>query len=370
MDLQQLRGEINVIDKQLEELFKKRMGLCFDVAEYKIANGLPVFQSAREKEILARVRVDMPEELGSAAEVLFTTLMDISKCKQYQKFFADKTEIPCEPLDLSGKHIAAVPGTNGSYSHIACGQFLENGEPVFYEDFEEVFQAVENCSAEFGVLPIVNTTAGSVGRTYELLKEYDLKICATTKVKIAHCLAAKKGVSIDDIKVVYSHEQGLMQCSEFIKKHGFKAHKYSNTALAACYVRDAQEPFGAICSEKCAEEQGLEILQRGIADAAHNFTRFILVSKKTLWSEKADIVSVSLAVPHTSSALYRLLTKFSVAGLNLSMIESRPIANTDFDVMFYLDFEGSIASPDVAKLMNELQSELSYFKFLGNYAEV
>ncbi len=370
MELGELRNEIDSVDREIEKLFRKRMELCYEVAEYKIKNDLPVFQSGREKEIIKRVREDMPEELGGAAEVLFTTLMDISKCKQYQKFFADKSRIESQPLDLSGAHTVAVPGTNGSYSHIACGQFIPQAQPVFFEDFEEVFQAVENGSAEFGVLPIMNSTAGSVGQTYELLKKYDLKICASTKVKVSHCLAVKKGTRFEDIRSVYSHEQGLMQCAEFIKKHGFKTHKYSNTALAACFVKSSDEPYGAICSEQSAKEQGLEIVRRSIADANENYTRFILVSAKTLRSEKANVVSVSLALPHSKSALYRLLTKFSVAGLNLSMIESRPIANTDFDVVFYLDFQGNLDSPDVARLMSELKSELSYFKLLGNYEEI
>lgn len=370
MDLGVLRKEINDVDKQIEELFIKRMQLCFDVAEYKIENNLPVFQSGREKEILERVKSDMPDELKSSAEVLFTSIMDISKCKQYQKFFADRNSIECEPLVLSGAHTVAVPGTTGSYSHISCGKFFDDYSPLFYESFEEVFQAVEDGTAEFGVLPIANSTAGSVGQTYELLKKYDLKICASSKIKINHCLAAKEGTDINEIKTVYSHEQGLSQCSGFIKQMGFKANTYSNTALAAAYIKSSDEPFGAICSEQCAVELGLEIKRRNIADASENYTRFILVSRKTLVADNADIISVSLALPHISSALYRLLTKFSVAGLNLLMIESRPLANTDFDAVFYLDFEGSVNSPDVAKLLNELESELSYFKFLGNYIAI
>ncbi|MBQ9375984.1 MAG: bifunctional chorismate mutase/prephenate dehydratase, partial [Ruminococcus sp.] len=169
---------------------------------------------------------------------------------------------------------------------------------------------------------------------------------------------------------IYSHEQGIMQCSEFIKKHGFKTHTYSNTALAASFIKSSDRPLGAICSAYCADDMGLEILERGIANAQENYTKFMLISKKTLCPDNANIISVSLSLPHTASSLYRLLTKFSVAGLNLCMIESMPIANTDFDVIFYLDFEGSITSPDVIKLINELESELSYFKFLGNYAEV
>ncbi|MGN0594519.1 MAG: bifunctional chorismate mutase/prephenate dehydratase [Hominimerdicola sp.] len=370
MDLSELRLGINEIDKELLELFEKRMNLCFQVAEYKIENNLPVFQSAREKEILDRVSSQTSEELAGGARVFFQTLMDISKCKQYQKFFADKNEITYEKLDLTGERVVAIPGTSGSYSHIAAGQIFEGLSPVFYEEFSDVFKAVEEGKAEFGIVPIANSTAGTVSATYELLRKFDLKICGTTKVKVSHCLAARKGIGISDIKIVYSHEQALSQCSHFISDHSFKAHKYTNTATAACYVAQSDEPFGAICSEECAEEQGLEILCRDIANVTENYTKFILISKKILRSENANIISVCLALPHTSSALYRLLTKFSVAGLNLLMIESRPIANTDFDAFFYLDFVGAINSPEVAMLMNELESELSYFQFLGNYEEL
>lgn len=370
MELSELRKDINDIDSKIIKLFQKRMECSFGVAEYKIKNNMPVFQADREKEIIQRIKSCVPQELENSAEVFFTTLMDISKCKQYQKFFADSNQIEFQPLDLTGNPIVAVPGTVGSYSHIASTQFLKNGRPVFYENFEEVFHAVDNGEAEFGVLPFANSTTGSVVQTYHLMREHDFKICAETKVKVDHCLAAKQGVKLEDIKSIYSHEQGIMQCSRFIKEHGFKTHTYSNTSLAACYIKGSDKPLGAICSRVCADELGLEVLEQGIADAQENYTKFMLISKKTLCHAEANMISVSLALPHTSSSLYRLLTKFSVAGLNLCMIESMPIANTDFDVIFYLDFEGSITSPDVAKLINELNSELSYFKFLGNYSEI
>lgn len=370
MDLQELRNRIDDIDAEILKLFQKRMQCSFEVAKYKIANNMPVFQEGREREIIKDVRKSVPDELKNAAEVLFTSMMDISKCKQYQEFFDNCREIEFKPLDLSGHFDIAVPGTVGSYSHIACKQFAANANPKFYENFEEVFDAVQKGEAKYGVLPIANSTTGSVSQTYHLMREHDFKICAQTKVRADHCLAVRKGVKLEDVKIVYSHQQALMQCSNFVKKHGLKAHAYSNTSLAACFVKESDKPVAAICSQLCANELGLDILQAGIADAHENFTKFMLISKQTVCAENANVISVSLALPHISSALYRLLTKFSVAGLNLCMIESMPIANTDFDVIFYLDFEGSISSPDVVKLINELNSELSYFKFLGNYVEV
>ena len=370
MDLTQLRGQINEIDKELEDLFMKRMDVCLQVAEYKIENNMEVFQAEREKEIIKRVRDNADKGMENPAEVFFTTLMDISKSKQYQRFFVKNDSISCEPLDLNSFAKVAVPGTAGSYSEEAAKKMLPDSELMFFSDFEDVFRSVQDGQTDFGVLPIRNTTAGTVARTYELMRKYDFRICASTKVRVSHCLAARKGVSADEIKIVYSHEQAISQCSEFIKKNGLKAHHYANTALAAEYVSKSDEPYAAICSEFCAEDLGLEILSRDIANASANYTKFILISKDKLKVENADIITVSLALPHTQSALYRLLTKFSVAGLNLTMIESRPIANTDFDVVFYLDFEGDISDPAVSKLINELRSELSYFKFLGNYSEI
>ncbi|MBQ8965486.1 bifunctional chorismate mutase/prephenate dehydratase [Ruminococcus sp.] len=370
MDLKELRLEINEVDKQLQELFTKRMRLCYQVAEYKIANDLPVFHKDREREIIDRVTASAPDDLKGATRVYFQTMMDISKCMQYQQFFADAESIKYKPLELSGRHTVAVPGTNGSYNHIACSNLFDEFEPVFHEEFEDIFKAVAEGEAEYGILPIVNSTAGSVAQTYDLMKRYDFKICAGTKLRISHCLAVKKGVKMEDIKAVYSHEQGLQQCSDFINEHGFKTHRYANTSLAAKFIRESDEPYAAICSENAANEFGLDILEKNIQNATENYTKFILISRETLKSANANTISVCLALPHQSSSLYRLLTKFSVAGLNLSMIESMPIANTDFDVVFYLDFHGNIDSPEVAKLLSELEQELSYFKFLGNYEEV
>ena len=370
MQLEEIREKINDIDDRIAELFIERVGLCLDVSRYKIENSMPVFQSDREQFILDKMAEKFPDELKSSSQVLYQTIMDISKCRQYQEFFADRRTIEHFPLDLDKPCKVAVPGTNGSFSQIACSSLFSHGSIEFYDQFEQVFDAVEKGSVDFGVVPIANSTAGSVTATYELLKKYDLKICASKKLRICHCLAAKKGVSLSDIKIVYSHEQALMQCSQFLTKNGLKAHSHANTALAAEYVASCEKPFGAVCSAECAAQNGLEVLARDIANATENYTRFIVISKKTLCTDGANTISVSLSLPHTRSALYRLLTKFSVAGLNLTMIESRPIANTDFDVVFYLDFQGSINDPQVAMLINELSQDLGYFKFLGNYEDL
>lgn len=371
MDLNELRNQINDIDKDILELFIKRMGLCVNVAEYKIKNNLPVFQTDREKAIIDKVRGNSPEWLEESAELLFTTIMDISKSHQYQLVFdgSDKMEY-LDFKKVNNNPMVACPGTEGSYSHIASTRIFPDGKQIFFEDFEDVFDAVVKGDADFGIMPIQNSTAGSVHQAYNLLKKYNCHIAASTKVKVSHCLAVKKGTDISQVEKIFSHEQALAQCSEFIKEKGITTEKYSNTALAAEFVLESDKPYGAICSEECANRLGLEILFSEITNASDNYTRFILLSKNVYSSDDADIISVSLSLSHTKSSLYRLLTKFSVAGLNLTRIESRPVASKDFDVVFYLDFEGSLENPQVSKLVAELKSELSYFKFLGNYKEI
>ena len=367
MELEEIRKQINITDDRIAELFIERMKLCKEVSEYKIKNDLPVFQKDREEQVLQRMSDMFPKNMKESSQVLYQTIMDISKCFQYQQFFSDKNSIESEPVDLNVKCKAAVPGTEGSFSQMACKKLLPNGEITFFNGFEQVFEAVDNKSFDFGVVPIANSTAGSVTATYELLKKYDLKICAGTKLRISHCLAARKDTDPNDIQIVYSHEQALMQCSDYITRHGYKGHNYANTALAAQFIAQSDRPVAAICSRESALNNDLKIIADDIANAAENYTRFIVISKKTLCTEKADVISVSLSLPHEKSALYRLLTKFSVAGLNLTMIESRPLANTDFEAVFYLDFQGSIRDPKVAMLINQLEDELGYFKFLGNY---
>lgn len=370
MNLEELRKNIDEIDDELLKLFEKRMEITHNVAQYKIENGMNVFQSARENEIIEKVRSKAPNGLENSVETLFTTIMDIGKSKQFSEFFAGNCNIDYTEFKLSDNMKIACPGIEGSYSEQAAYQISKNAELKYYETFEDVFEAVGKGEMPYGIVPIQNSTAGSVSATYELLSKENLYIACSTKVKVNHCLACKKSTDLSEITKVFSHEQGLMQCSEFIKENNLFKRECPNTSLAALQVSKSNEPIACICSESCAKEHGLKILNTNIANANKNYTRFILVSNKLYSSKNANIVSVTLTIPHAHSALYRLLTKFSVCGLNLVRLENKPIASKDFDVQFYLDFEGSILNHDVPKLIAELKSDLSYFKFLGNFEEI
>ncbi|MEG0614376.1 MAG: prephenate dehydratase domain-containing protein [Oscillospiraceae bacterium] len=369
MDLKDLRDEIDDIDEKILALFAQRMGICRDVAAFKKANNLAIMQSGREQELISRVKKMSPEGLENGTAVLFTNIMDISKSLQQQEISAN--------FYLSGKKFSpeqaqkiGCQGVRGSYQEQACQKLFGGKKIEFFHTFEDVFKAVDSGFIDFGVLPIQNSTAGSVAETYDLMRKYNFFISARIEVEISHCLAAKNGVNSAEIKEVYSHEQALSQCSEFIAKNGFEKISYLNTAAAAELVKSSSKPIAAICSEKCAELYGLKILQKNIANVTPNSTRFICISKDFFFSEKADTVSISLAVPNVKGSLYRLLTKFSVNDLDLEHIESKPILDGSFDAIFYLDFKGNISEKKVGGILNELQNELTYFKFLGNYFDI
>ena len=369
MDLNDLRNDIDHIDEEILSLFVKRMVVCRDVALYKKENKLPVLQGNREEEVIRRIRKLSPEDLSDGSSVLFTNIMDISKSLQQQEIGADFPIIPEEFIPEDAR-IIGCQGVSGSYQEQACKKLFGDKPLTFFKSFDEVFKAVDNSEIDYGVLPIINSTAGGVSETYDLMKKYDFFINARVHVEISHCLAARPGVAFSEIQRVYSHEQALTQCSEFLIKSHLNSFPCLNTAMAAQQVKNSMDLIACICSEDCAKLYGLEILQNGIANVSPNYTRFICISKKFQIPKEPTTISVSLSIPNVKGSLYRLLTKFSVNALDLEHIESKPIANGSFDALFYLDFSGDIRQKQVSSLLNELKNELSTFKFLGNYGDL
>lgn len=370
MELDNYRKKIDDIDKEIVALFKDRIDIAESISEFKQKNDMPIFQSERENEVIDKISKNCPKDLKSSCEVLFENIMDISKCKQQQHIYKDSPEMKHYDFLTFANYRIGCQGIENSYSHSAALKLFSNCKPKFYSSFEDIFDAIERDTIDFGILPIQNSTVGSVYKTYELMKEHNFYINAEVNVKVDHCLAIKKDTDISLVYDVYSHEQALAQCSEFIQANKLHTIPYANTAMAAEKVHDSDVRIAAICSEKCANDLGLKIAYKNITNSCDNYTRFICISKKNYVSTNAHIVSVSLSLPHEPGALYRLLTKFSVIGLNLLRIESKPIASKDFGVIFYLDFEGSIKDPAVVQIINALSNEIPSFKYLGNYSEV
>lgn len=372
MDLSEIRLKIDEIDDKILDLFLERMKLATDVAKYKAEHGMVVFQGDREKFIIDSVKNNSPEELRKSAAFLFMNIMDISKVSQINAITPD-AEIP-HSSKVKERPSVAVQGIEGAYGHAAAKQMFQSGSISYYAAFHEVFEAVENGDVDYGVLPIENSTAGEVTANMELLEQHGVYICRTTRVECAHVLAAKKGVCEKDIRILFGHEQAIRQCAGYIgERPGLTVVPYHNNAAAAKMV--AENPsgeLGCICSAECAEMHGLEIVKKGIATDPNNCTRFICISKNAEVYEDADTAAVSLSIPNISGALYRLLTKFAVNGLSMSKIQSKPLpihVKRQFpdDYMFYIEFDGNINDPKIRKLLRNLEDELNYFKFHGNF---
>jgi len=372
--LQKIREDIDRIDSELIPLFVERMRCSEKVAEIKRAEGIAVLDREREKKVLEKVR-GKAEEFGDAASILYAAMMSISRARQHQMLDSGGTVREMESsaprkLDLKGKTILCQ-GTEGAYSHKAALQFMEqngSGNIGFKATWQDVFDSVDAGDADFGVLPVENSSAGSVYDVYSMILKYRLHIVGVVAVKISHCLASAGSGKI--MKVI-SHPQALAQCSLYISGKGFATEEFSNTAMAAKYVKEMNDPsLAAICSEDAAKEYGLKIIEKDVQDMSYNTTRFVLLSKGPILQEDANKIGLCFSLPHTSGSLYSILERFAINGLNLTKIESRPIPGSNFDYQFYLDFTGNIHDEGTLDLIRILSDELPEFSFLGNYKEV
>ena len=379
MELNELRNEINQIDEELLKLFLRRMDVAGQVADYKKAHDLPIYQPQREREILKKVADSAGPEMGGYARVLFSMLMELSKSNQNKR---NKKELElhrqiADAIENTPKLFPQAPmvacqGVEGANSQIACEKIFKNPFIMYFKTFESVFSAIEQGLCQYGILPIENSTAGSVKKVYDLMIRHNFSIVRTFRLKVDHNLLAKPGVSLLDIKEVYSHEQALNQCSAFLEKlPGVKIIAVENTAAAAQMVAQSdRRDIAAISSRSCAELYGLQNLAPSIQDKDNNRTRFICISRNLEIYPGADKTSIMMVLPHRPGALYRVLARLYALGINVTKLESRPIPNRDFEFMFYFDLDTSIYSEEFVQLMCELDDLCEEFKYLGSYSEV
>ena len=365
-----VRGEIDSIDSQLIPLLIERMKCSARVAEYKRKADMPVYDPIREKHILDNIR-SSDEEYGSSLSSIYTGIMAASKAKQYAMLDSRGEAIrqieKNAPREMPAKNVKIVcQGKEGAYSHKSARSFFPGNENIsFTESFSQVFQEVAGRKADYGILPVENSVAGSVAEVYNLLLKHRCFIVGANVVKINHCLAA---IGKTPVHTVMSHPQALRQCSDYISSHNLKEIEYSNTAAAAEMLKESGDPgLGVICSVEAAKSRGLTIIAENIQNAAHNATRFIVISKEAILPEKADKISLCFSLPHRTGSLYNILESFAFHGLNLTKIESVPIPERQFEYDFYLDFTGNIHDEKTLGLICALHDELSRFSFLGNY---
>lgn len=373
-DLSEIRADIDKIDKELIELFKKRMDCAKEVGLYKKATGTPILNISREQEILDSVE-EKGGEYGSHARLLFSNIMELSRALQHN-IVCSGNDLREEILNASSEMKTTeikvgYQGIKGANGHEATIRLFPNGNAVSYKTFSDVFDAVDKGEVSYGVLPVENSTAGSVSTVYDLILKHRFYIVGALDLPIDYCLGGLVQSEFADIEKVWSHPQTLSQCANYIAKHDFEATPYANTAFAARDVaKEKRLNVAAICSYKAAEEYGLKILDNHLQDNKDNKTRFIVISKKLYIPDNANKISLCFSLPHVTGSLYGLLCRFNSLGLNLTKIESRPRTDKEFEYLFYLDFSGNVHSNNVIDLISQLSEEMPEFSFLGNYCEL
>jgi len=379
MDLQDYRKQIDRVDEEILRLFTERMKICAKIAEYKMQNNLPVFDPARERAKLSDIYERAEEDMRTYTNVLFSLLFELSRLHQ-KKIIRPSTELmrqierAIEETDKSfPEHaVVACQGVEGAYSQLACEKLFAVPNIMYFSSFEGVFAAIDKGLCRYGVLPIENSTAGSVNKVYDLMMQNRFYIVRSVRLKVDHSLLAKPGASISGIKEIYSHAQAISQCAGFLSSlPGVKVIECENTAAAAKMVAESdRSDIAALSSRYCADLYGLVCLKSSVQDKGNNYTRFICISKDLEIYPGADKTSLMLSVPHKPGSLYRVLSRFYALGINLNKLESRPLPDRDFEFMFYFDLDTPVYSDALIQLIGQLESTCDDFRYLGSYSEV
>ncbi len=375
MDLQSLRKEIDAIDKELVELYEKRMEVSSEIADYKIANGKKVYDKERETQKLKAVKDMAHSDFNrTGIEELFSQIMSMSRKLQYQKLQDEGASlrlpfIPIQSLDKESSRVC-YQGAEGAYSEEATLQFFGEGVRAFHVGtFRDAFGALEDGSADYAVLPIENSTAGIVSEVYDLLTEYECYIVGEQIIDIRHCLLGVKGTEVKDIKTVFSHPQSLMQSARFLSEHSdIDQVSMKNNAFAAKKVaEDNDKTQAAIASRRAAVVYGLDVLEEGVNQAESNSTRFIVITTQKVYLQGSKKISLCLEIPHEAGALYHIMSHFIYNNLNMTKIQSRPIEDRNWEYRFFIDIDGSLEDSAVKNALRGLREEAKMMKILGNY---
>lgn len=375
LDLGEIRNKIDEVDAAIVEEFEKRMRLCKEVAQFKIDNGKNVLDKERELQKIEKVASLAKNDFNrQSVKELFTQIMAISRKLQYQILTENGMSAKIEFKEVEGvkrEDITVVyQGVPGAYSHQAMlNYFGKDTKNYHVSTFREAMEAVSQGKADYAVLPIENSTAGTVNDVYDLLFEFDNYIVATTDVIVKHALLGTNDAAMEDIEVVYSHPQGLMQCNRFLEEHReWQQVSQANTAASAKKVMEKNDKrYAAIASTIAAEIYGLKVLGENINRNSENTTRFIIVGKEKVYRKDASKVFLLFEISHTSGSLYNTLSHFIYNGINMTSIESRPIKEKKWEYRFYVELDGNLKDLSVINAINGLMEETSFVKIIGNY---
>ena len=379
MELTDYRGQLDKIDNELLKLFAERMDIAAEIAAWKKDNHMPVLELRREQEKLRTLEEQSPEELKEYTASLFSLIMELSRSRQNRLLHPTSPETEAieralteTPQLFPETAMVACQGVEGAYSGIACEKLFVRPAIFYFSTFDAVFAAIEKGLCRYGVIPVENSTAGTVNAVYDLMRRHDFRIVRSVRVKIDHNLLVKPGMKLDDIREIYSHPQAIAQCSEFLQNlKNVKVIPCENTAVAAKMAAESREPgIAALSSRACSKLYGLDILNSDVQDSGNNYTRFICISRNLEIYPGANRTSLMMVLPHEPGSLYRLLSRFNALGINLTKLESRPMPERSFEFMFYFDFDTSVYSPRFIQLMGELKDLSEEYEYLGSYSEV
>lgn len=376
--MEELRNKLDAIDDKMTTLYKERMAIVKKVALEKQAEKKNIDDPFREKNIINRVTKSVPDDIKVYTKHLFNTIFDTSKAYQAQ-FMEIQSNVSAKIRKLLSNGLKSFPtnatvacqGVEGSYSSLACEKLFKISDITYFKNFEGVFNSVDKGLCKYGILPIENSSVGSVNAVYDLMKKYNFYIVRSIKLPIHHRLLAKSNIDISQIKEIISHEQAINQCSEFFEKSNVKITICENTAVAAKIVSSSdRNDLACISSSYCSELYNLKSVSASVQNNDNNYTRFICIAKDLEIFKNSNKISIMVTIPHESGSLNKLLSKFTTLGLNLTKLESRPIANSDFEFLFYFDFEGDVTDLSVLNLLSDLENRPQQFNFLGSYYEI
>ena len=377
LTLKEIREKIDSIDDKLCKLYLDRIVEVIEVAKVKKNNSLNVEVSSREQEIIDRLCKEFGEDNRRDITFIYSVIMNYSKLKQREylgsKEFASniKNESVLSKSEFFLKPTVACQGVSGSYSHIASGEMFVEPKIKFFKNFKDVITAVSSGECDFGVLPMENSTAGSVYEVYDLLNDSGLYINLAYNLNISHCLLGIEGSKKEDIKKVYSHAQALYQCKNYLENIKAESFTSLNTAIAAETVLKLNDKSAAaIASKKASDIYGLTVLDENIQDNIHNQTRFIAISRKNIYSDEDNRISLIVNLEHKKNSLFNFMSIISSYGLNIYKIESRPKKNSDYEYDFYFDIEGKLSDKNILNLLNDMRAYCLKITFLGGYREI
>ncbi len=380
MELQELRSKIDEIDAQLTKLFEARMDVAAEIGAWKRENHMPVLDAARERDKLNAIAAESREDMQTYTQMLYSMIFELSRSHQ-----SDLTRTPSSlrkevEQAIEGTQrlfptspIIACQGTEGAYSQIAGTRMFKSPKIMYFKSFDSVFSAIESGFCQYGILPIENSSAGSVKKVYDLMLRHKFYVVRSCRLKIDHNLLAAPGVKKEDIREIFSHQQALDQCAGYLEQFGpdVKITRCENTAMAAeAVAKSGRRDIAAIASYDCASLYGLKCLESDIQDRGNNYTRFICISKKLEIYPGANRTTVMMTLPHRPGSLCRALSRFYSLGINITKLESRPLPERDFQFMFYFDLETSVYSGEFGRMIDDLDSISEEFRYLGSYSEV